>query len=472
MSTITAIPALLTDPDDRRTVTHQVRLFLLWAVFFACYAWLSLSRFTHYGSMSFDLGIFEQVVRSYAEGRAPVADLLGPGFIIFGDHFSPVLVLLAPLYYLFPSAQTLLVVQAALFAISIIPVTRAASRLLGAARGWAVGIAYGLSWGVQRAVDFDFHEICFAVPLVAFALEAMLARRWWWSLALTAPLVLVKDDLSLTAGAIAVVLASLAWKHNRRFAWVAIGSAVLFVVAWFCITFLLIPSFSPTGAYRYWDKISGDTTFPASLLEGTNEKFNTALWILLPTTGLFALRSPVLLAVLPTIGWRFVSLEEHYWSTNWHYNAVLMPIVTLAMVDAISRVRASHPGWLRDYASRLPGLVLAAAVALSLTLPAGTLLKSTDDRFEQDPVAAANVLALIPDGATVEGDNATVAHLTGRCRVFWPGNTEGFIPEYIVAYAPDKTTAEMLDHARELHPGTDYRLLTEDSGFWALRVVG
>lgn len=50
--------------------------------------------------------------------------------------------------------------------------------VLGRPRGLAVGIAYGLSWGIQRAVEFDFHEIAFAVPLLAFALEAVLARRW------------------------------------------------------------------------------------------------------------------------------------------------------------------------------------------------------------------------------------------------------------------------------------------------------
>lgn len=137
-------------------------------------------------SLSWDLGIFEQVVRAYAQLRAPVSDLKGPGFLILGDHFSPVTALLGPLYRLFPSPVTLLVAQAALFALSAVPVTRAAARLLGRRGGLALGLAYGLSWGIQRAVDFDFHEICFAVPLIAFSLEALLAQRpraaLWWAL--------------------------------------------------------------------------------------------------------------------------------------------------------------------------------------------------------------------------------------------------------------------------------------------------
>jgi uncharacterized membrane protein len=444
--------------------------YLLASAFYICYAAISLSRYARFGSMSWDLGIFEQVVRSYAEGRTPVSDLLGPGFVIFGDHFSPILALLAPIYFVFPSAQTLLVAQAALFALSIVPVTRAATKFLGNARGRAVGVAYGLSWGVQRAVDFDFHEICFAVPLIAFALEAMLSQRWWRALAWCAPLVLVKDDLSLTAAAFAVVLAVLARKHDKRFARVAAVSAVLFVVAWVCITLLVIPSFSPSGTYRYWDKIAGDGAFPASLLEGAGEKFSTALWILLPTTGLIALRSPLLLISLPTFGWRFLSQEEHYWSTDWHYNAVLMPIVTLAMVDAIARMRATHPAWLRGYSSHLPGLVLAAAVALSVTLPISSLTRSDPDH-DRDAAAGSSVLAKIPDGVSVEGDIATVAHLTGRCQVFWLGNTQGLTPEYIAVHESEKTAAEMRDYVLELHPDAKYEVVAAESGFWALRRV-
>jgi hypothetical protein len=47
-------------------------------------------------TMPWDLGIFEQVVKSYAHLRAPVADLKGPGFNILGDHFSPITALIAP----------------------------------------------------------------------------------------------------------------------------------------------------------------------------------------------------------------------------------------------------------------------------------------------------------------------------------------------------------------------------------------
>ena len=67
--------------------------------------------------------------------------------------------MLAPLYRLFPSPITLLAVQAALIAASSIPITRLATRIVGRRAAVSAGLAYGMSWGLQSAVDFDFHEV-------------------------------------------------------------------------------------------------------------------------------------------------------------------------------------------------------------------------------------------------------------------------------------------------------------------------
>jgi hypothetical protein len=111
-------------------------------------------------------------VRGYAGLGAPLAPLKGPGVHLLGDHFHPILILLAPIYRLFPSPLTLLIVQAALLALSAVPMTRLAVARFGTRGGLAIGTAYGLSWSIQQAAGFDFHEICFAVPLLAFSSSA------------------------------------------------------------------------------------------------------------------------------------------------------------------------------------------------------------------------------------------------------------------------------------------------------------
>ncbi|MEU1853613.1 DUF2079 domain-containing protein [Streptomyces sp. NPDC019990] len=459
ISTPVAQPA-----GDRPPPSARWDPWALAAVLFAAYATVSVGRYRHMATSSWDLGIFEQVVRAYAHLRVPVSDLKGPGFNILGDHFSPVTALLAPVYRLFPSPVTLLVAQAALFALSAVPVTRAASRLLGRRRGLALGLAYGLSWGVQRAVDFDFHEICFAVPLIAFSLEALLAGRWRAALCWALPLVLVKEDLGLTLAAIALVVAWRARGSSRRTVASALGVAVLGVVTAALVLTVVIPSFNTLDTYDYWNKVSES----GSPFDGLGTKLDTLAWLLIPTTGLLALRSPLLLVALPTLGWRFLSGDEHYWGTDWHYSAVLMPVVFLALADALPAARRGRRAWLRSYAAQLPAAVAAAALALTTSLP---LAQLTQTDFYRKPAAVSGVerlLGRIPDGATVEANIGPISRLTSRCRVFWLGGTQGITPEYIALENVNGQYRDPVGYARQLHPRAEFAVAGEASGYLVL----
>ncbi|MFI1204788.1 DUF2079 domain-containing protein [Streptomyces sp. NPDC020883] len=453
-------------PAALRAALRAPRLDPYWTagLFFVAYAVLSYWRYRTMSTISWDLGIFEQAIRGYAHLGAPTVDLKGPGTNILGDHFSPVLVLLAPLYRLFPSPLTLLVAQAALFALSAIPVTRAAARHLGRRRGLALGLAYGLSWGIQRAVDFDFHEIAFAVPLIAFALEAALRGRWNTAVCWAAPLVLVKEDLGVTAAAIG----ALSLLRTRRPGPLPLALVALGVTATAVTLGLVIPAFNGSGSYDYWSKLGGHGAAAPAI--PVDVALRTLLWTLLPTTGLLALRSPLLLVAVPTLGWRFLSHEPHYWGTDWHYSAVLMPVVFLALVDALPRALASARPWMRSYAHHLPAAVLAAALALTTTLPLARLTEAATYRTPPEIPAAERLLDRIPDGATVESDIRPLSRLTGRTRVYWTGDTGGLAPGYIAAQLHDDHSAEQaLADAEARHPRSTYVVLGTAADLVVLR---
>ncbi|MEU6057716.1 DUF2079 domain-containing protein [Streptomyces sp. NPDC047097] len=442
--------------------------WLLALLLFAAYTALSVLRYHRMETRSWDLGIFEQAIRGYAWLGAPIADLKGPGANVLGDHFSPVTALIAPVYRVFPTPVTLLVVQAALFALAAVPVARAAGRLLGRGKGLSVGAAFGLSWGMQRAVDFDFHEICFAVPLIAFSLEALLARRWRAALLWALPLVLVKEDLGVTLGAIALVTAWRARRDSRRAVWWALGAAAFGALAALLAFTVLIPAFNTAGGYDYWAKVDGGPT----PLAGAETKVRTLLWLLLPTTGLLALRSPLLLVAAPTIGWRFLSGDDHYWSTDWHYSAVLMPVLLLALADAADITRRSPRPWLRRYADGLPACAAAAALALTPSLPLGALTESAAWRKPEKAVAAERILDRIPDGATVEANVGPISRLAGRCRVLWVGDSRGVTPDYIALNNGSGWVRDPYAYARRLHPKARYYLHGEGGGYLVLKRSG
>src|ERR1035441_8708306 len=147
------------DDPPRRAAARDRVPWLIALVVFAAYLTISGYRLWRLDPASWDLGVFTEYVKQFAHVREPIVDVRGPGFNMLGDHFDPIVALIAPFFRLFPLPLTLLVAQVALAAVSVIPVSRAAAVKLGTGAGRAIGAAYGFSWGLQQMVNYDFHEI-------------------------------------------------------------------------------------------------------------------------------------------------------------------------------------------------------------------------------------------------------------------------------------------------------------------------
>ncbi|MGI8415690.1 MAG: DUF2079 domain-containing protein, partial [Nakamurella sp.] len=91
------------------------------AVLTVGYSGLSLRRQFLLQTSGYDMGIFVQSARSWSQFHWPVSTLKGPGYPLLGNHFSPIVALVGPFYRLFPSANTLLVIQAILLAAGVVP---------------------------------------------------------------------------------------------------------------------------------------------------------------------------------------------------------------------------------------------------------------------------------------------------------------------------------------------------------------
>ncbi|MEU2339043.1 DUF2079 domain-containing protein [Streptomyces sp. NPDC013172] len=407
-------------PGSRHMLDESPQAGIRWvwaaaALLFAAYGTVSLRLHQRMLTTGYDLGIFEQAVRSYAHGHLPVAELKGPGFPLLGDHFSPVLATLAPLYRIWPTPETLLVAQAALLAIAVVPIATFAQRTVGRHGAMVVAFGYGSSWGVAQVVGFDFHEVAFAVPMLAFGLVALAEDRWraaaLWSLALLT----VKEDLGLTVGAIGCVMV---WRGARR---TGAALAAAGVVGSMLEILVVIPSFNPGGRFTYWDKMSasgtgtggpqgvGDTLYHWTLGVITPDPKATMLLMLLAPTAFVALRSSLIWVCVPTLAWRLLSDNPDYWGTGFHYSAVLMPMVFVAFVDALS-------SWEH---SRRHALTVAGAVAALLLpqFPLGQLLHLDTWHTSPRVAQARRILHQIPDGATVAASNRLAPQLTDRAQV-------------------------------------------------------
>jgi uncharacterized membrane protein len=456
------------------------------------YLALSLARYQRMAPTSWDLGIFTEAVKQYAHFHAPVDDARAPGYEILGEHFSPIIAVLGPFFLLFPSAVTLLVAQAVLFALGAVPLTRLGIERIGTGAGYALGIAYGLSFGLAEAVDADFHEIAFAVPLIAFALCAFVRERYaqvaLWSL----PLLLTKEDLGITLVlpiGIAVIVRGRA----------AIGAllAAAGTAGSLLAVYLIIPSLSATHTYEYWNKggCADPTVTPhkpvTCLIGQTAQNAGSKLelvFLLLSVTAFVALRSPLSLFALPNLGSRFLTTNATFWGTAWHYNAILMPLLFVAAADGIIRARAAGPlperarvplqwGHTVSGAMQRHGAVAMLAVAFALVpqFSYGQFFTPGTFTFDGRTDALRHAMSLVPSGVTVETTINMLAPLSARDDAYWVGNqnpaTEYVAFDQVVSgFSPP--VGDVVAFEEQRHPGSVYKVVYQDGyGIYVLRKV-
>lgn len=556
---------------------HWLLPLLVGSLATALYGALSWSQWIRWDVPSWDNAIFTQLLSSYAAGAGPVVDIKGHGFNLLGDHFHPLLIVLAPVYALFPSALTVMLVQDVLLGISAVAVTRCAVRVLPAAPAAAIGVAYALSFGLQNAVAVQFHEVALAVPLLAAGLAALREHRWRAAAMWSAPVALVKEDLGLTVAVVGALMVAHALHPalrrglsagRRRWAAVSAlapvrsggsgeeprGSAAeahrrsgapalgvdrapaaapvpaasarestrgagraasssergageapvpgprrpalawgAALVVWGAgVTALavgvVLPALNPAGEFAYADKldVAGLLRDPASaviLQVVPVQKLGT--WLLLLLAGaVVAVRSPIALVALPTLLWRMLSPNEGYWGPGWHYSAVLMPVVFVALVDAVVRLRAdaararatrggAEAAVLGGMGAVAPWAALTVALAVGSQLPLAGLV--APEAWQPDPRRDAKTAAVaeVPPGASVGTDLSLMNALVGRADVHWIGNGEDPAPEYVVVDRAGATwggTApeDVPGYARDVY-GTEYTVVSDEANIVVAR---
>ena len=340
---------------------HPAAVGGLTAVIAAIYTIYSLNLFHTFQSTAWDLVIFDQAVRSYAHFQPGISIIkgvhngFGPHFSELGDHFSPILITLAPLFWIWDNPQTLLVAQAVLFALAIPPLWIFTRRALGGgwkatAAAYLICIAYGLSWPLAGAAAFDFHEVAFAPVLTAIALERFQAGRLRPALIALALLLLVKEDMGLLVAGIGVYLAVSVPAVVARQRLVGIGLVVVGLAYSAIATYVLIPAFGGRADY-YWayGTLGNDVPqviwhilrHPRSSLEmmiRPRVKLVTMTW-LVAVLGFLPLLSPIALAVIPLLAERMLNSRfPNWWLLHFQYNAYLVVPLVCAAVDSAARL--------------------------------------------------------------------------------------------------------------------------------------
>jgi uncharacterized membrane protein len=384
-------------------------------------------------------------------------------------------------------------VQAGLAAVSVVPVSRAASLRLGRAAGRAIGAAYGLSWGLQQLVNYDFHEVAFAVPLLAFSLSALVCGRRRAAAAWALPLVFVKEDLGCTVAAIGVVMIMLAWRDRKAAGRGRLELCGVLLIGWglgwsLLAIELIIPHFNAAHRYPYWSM--GGVIRPAGghqALTGLAAQLSAGWPVKLPTIALIllvsafiAVSSPIAVVAVPGLALRLISTNVAYWGADWHYNATVMPIMFIAAVDGLARIRAAAArGQARPPAVPMErhgaAAMLAICLALAYQFPLNQLWNPQTYAVGRHAAAAEAAMSKVPAGATVATDLDLLAPLAARTDTCWLGN-RGPAPQYVVFDAQSTDwqppPPDVLAFVEHRYPGAAYRQFFSADGVAVMRRIG
>ncbi len=410
---------------------------LVWALFAAVaalYAVFAVTCYAQYRTAGYDLGIFDQAVRAYAHLRLPVATLKGDGYDVLGDHFDPIIALWAPLYWVWDDVRMLLVGQAVVVASAVFPVHRFVSRRVGAPWSYLLTAGFALGWPVQSLVNFDVHEVAFAVPLLAWAVDA-LDRRSDRDLCIVAGLLLlVREDMGLVVAVLGLIRVA---RAGRR--WLGAVLVVAGLGAFALLTAVVMPHLAPAGsAVRLQQQYSQLGSGPGGILLGGLRnpwhalsllvqppvKVETVLTLLVPLAFL-PLGSPYALLAVPLLAGRFLSDRPLTWQTGFHYDAPIWVVLVLAAVDVFGRRPLRWASWARHgpagLAVLLVGVVLvgpwAAPGDVAGLFPLRRLVDGeafASSAKAQDLSAA---IATIPADTCVVADDYAADHLTHTNRV-------------------------------------------------------
>jgi uncharacterized membrane protein len=470
----------------RRLRYPSVRVLLLGATaaWIAGFAALSVLRQDAFATGRFDLGNMVQAVWSTAHGHLlQVTDLQGDQVSRLGAHVDPILVLFAPLWWIWASPNMLLVVQAIAVGLGAIPVYWLARKHLGSARA---GLGFALVYLVYPATGWltlnEFHPVALATPLLLFAFwfldEDRLVPFAVFAIAAAA----CKEEIPFVIAGFGV------WYAVSRRRWVDGCAIAVLGIAWAAVaTTVVIPHFNhgqTSDFYTRYSEVGGSpggivktaVTHPGRLVQAafTDRDLHYVLQLLWPLAFLPLLSPLVLVAALPELAINLLSAVTTQTSIHFHYTAGLIAPLVIAAIFGARRI-----GRRTFYVAAVAVLVAVAGnyrlgpVPAWEHVPGGQRFQARAADVTAHDRIAASALRLIPDNAVVTATNSLGAHLSARRRVLsfpfiqdatWIAADETQ-PGYADRYAP-VATAEQLVWLRR---NPEWKLVFERDGVLVFR---
>ena len=375
---------------------REDRLWILQALSgLACLPMLILS-WSHHLSLStyFDLAIFDQALWLIAHGHEPFVTVRG--LHILGNHFSPLLYALAPLYWMCHDVLGLLFFQVAVLMAGAFPLYKLArARLKEPYLAWAVTVAYLANPQLQRMAVADFEPGLMATPLLLWALWIhQRGGRWGYYLCLLLALG-CKQNVGLAVAGLGLSLGA----NRRGMATTLLGVLGVVLGNWVVSAF---NDGQPSCHLALYENLT-----PALL--GQDDRPLYFLKLLYPLAFLPLLCPGRLFPALPVALLNIVSWKGRLSSAYFHYDAAIIPFLLWATVGALERLPASR---------RAAALLAGTALVSGMSVMGGFALRTGCWPSPRDGWVLAQLRQHIPPEVSVTAQSQLLPQLSHRVQIW------------------------------------------------------
>ncbi len=392
-------------------------IYALTIIFTAIFFIFLVNKHNAFNTRTYDFARFSQAIWNSLHGQVLFTSIDSRS--ILGNHFSPYMALLSPLFLLLPNERVLFLMQAVSVAVAGLILALMMRNRHRALAPWFL-LAFFLNPAIHQLALFEFRRVVLALPFLALALYALSENRRWLMLGALLVALLAKEDIGLFVFGVGLFLII----FQRDWKW-GLGMMLLGLAWSLVVSFWVIPAFRTPGTeypqlfyFEYlgssYGQIIGtlrqDPLILLRTLLGVDRL--AALWRILLPLGLFLpfFGADWLLIAIPSLFMLLISGDAEMFGLQKWYPATFLPVFFAATAVGIGRFQISKARWL------LAWLVVASAVGYWLysPLPGGQAYNPHEiEVTEHDRLGLAMVQEL-PEGASVATQPHYAPHLTLR----------------------------------------------------------
>ncbi|MBE5938418.1 MAG: DUF2079 domain-containing protein [Lachnospiraceae bacterium] len=406
---------------------------------------LSVVRCLNMKSPSYDFGIFSQMFYYMKEGLGPLTTCERDGLLShFKVHMSPIFYVLLPIYYVFPSPVTLLVMQVIIVGSAVIPLFLICrKKKLSNFLTICICITYLFYPAMRGGFFYDFHENKFLTPLILWFIYFMEEKKIMWSVIFGALTLMVKEDAPIYIACLALYYAITRKENKEKFeAIIYLGVSVIYF-------FIVVHYLSVVGdgamtgrfgnflssnddsiVYMIVNIVKNPPYFFTQLLDV--EKLEFLLWTMLPLAFIPVLSRKLAnyILILPYLLIHFISNYRYQHEIYYQYTYGTMALLFFMVILFFSE----NSDTVEKRKQNIKLAVIMAMAALIMSTSAISIKEYYLDEYKTNTESYKQVReafeSYIPKNASVEASSYYVVPLSSRKYIYHIGSE--VLCDYIV----------------------------------------